>query len=215
MPLQRRTRLEVQHLPSRALSTTHHDVRDPSAGLGAMVGRRGTQSRSPMLSPGGTGDRQPSDPSGRTQPCVPPTRGTKVPEQRLGYLQKCGLVKIKKTRTGPTNQRQDHLRQKHQRPARRATDISKRQKVLECGPTSLPQGSWNVTPAGTKKPGQNFRFVRFLGRSPCPTRTPSMFITKFWWLMESFLEVRIKRCVPREDEKSMRDWAISTQTLLL
>ena len=40
----------------------------------AMVGRRGRHPRPPVLSPRGTGDRQPSDPSRSTRPCVPPTR---------------------------------------------------------------------------------------------------------------------------------------------
>ena len=51
-------------------------------------------------------------------------------------------------------------RQKHQLPTRRATATSRhsraRPESLECGPTSLPRGSWNVMPAATRKLSSNF-----------------------------------------------------------
>ena len=65
----------VQDLPTRTPSTWHHDVLNLSAGLAAMVGGRGTRTQPIVLSPRGTGDRQPSDPSRRLQPLDPPTHG--------------------------------------------------------------------------------------------------------------------------------------------
>ena len=68
-----------------------------------------------------------------------PRTTTGTPAEML-VLGSAASQKGKKTRTGPTNQRQEHRRQKRQRPARRVTATS-RQKVLESGPTSLLQGS--------------------------------------------------------------------------
>ena len=74
---QRRTRQEVRDRPSRTQSTPQSIKmyttcrRDRTA----MVGSRGRHSRPPVLSPPGTGDCQPSEPSRSTQPSVPPTRG--------------------------------------------------------------------------------------------------------------------------------------------
>ena len=62
-----------------AISYTVHkkkrqNVLDLSAGLTPDGWRRVYTTSPPVLSPGGTGDRQPSDPSRSTRPCVPPTR---------------------------------------------------------------------------------------------------------------------------------------------
>ena len=96
-------------------------------------------------------------------------QGAEVPEHREGYLRKnrsSGRRPRKgkrKRNPNPTDQRkaQEHNRQKHQRPARRATATSRpkraRQESLECGPTSLPRGSWDVMPEATQKPGHSFR----------------------------------------------------------
>ena len=75
---QRRTRQEVRDRPSRTQSTPQSIKmyttcrRDRKA----MVGSRGRHPRPPVLSPRGTGDCQPSDPSQCTQRHVPPTRHT-------------------------------------------------------------------------------------------------------------------------------------------
>ena len=75
---QRQTRQEVRDRPSRTQSTPQSIKmyttcrRDTKA----MVGSRGRHPRPPVLSPRGTGDCQPSDPSQCTQRHVPPTRHT-------------------------------------------------------------------------------------------------------------------------------------------
>ena len=71
--------------------------------------------------------------------------------------------RITKTKQPETHRpaRKTSNRQKHQRPARRATATSKhsraRQEFLDSGPTSLPQGSWNVMPAATRKLSRIFK----------------------------------------------------------
>ena len=87
---QRRTNQEVQDWPSRTLSTPQgiRMYATSQRDRRAMVGGRGRRSRPPVLSPRGTGDRQPSDPSQRTQPCMCPAdawplmQGAKVSEHR-------------------------------------------------------------------------------------------------------------------------------------
>ena len=61
---------QLVHRPQRitVFTTCRRDWKE-------MVDGRGKQSRSPVLSPWVAGGRQPSDPSRRTQPRVPPTRG--------------------------------------------------------------------------------------------------------------------------------------------
>ena len=90
-----------------------------------------------------------------------------------GYLLKCRSFgrrprKGKQTKHNLTNQRQGQTSQKHQHPTRRATATSRhnraRPESLECGPTSLPRGSWNEMPAATRKLSQTTQVTRFLGR---------------------------------------------------
>ena len=75
-------------------------------------------------------------------------QGAKVPEHRRG-------IPAEKPVLGwaPT--------QRSTSAARRATATCRhgqaQQETFECGPTSLPQGSWNVMPAATQKLGHNFR----------------------------------------------------------
>ena len=91
-----------------------------------MVGGRGRPTRPQYCRPGGTGDRQPSEPSRRTRPYVPPTRGASVagsqsPRTSRGCLRKkTGLwVGANKKETpnpqaSKKHQRQERNRQKHQ-----------------------------------------------------------------------------------------------------
>ena len=84
-------------------SMTRHKVRNVSAG--PMVGGGGTRTRPPVLSPWGTGDRQPSDPSRCSQSGVCRLamllmQGTNVPEHR-GIRQ--GRARQENGECGPTS----------------------------------------------------------------------------------------------------------------
>ena len=173
------TRLDVDNLPSRKCLRCIRKFWTCRRDWRAMVGGGSRQSRllPPVLSPWGTGDRQPSDPSRRTRPRFPRTRCFWCREPKSQNIEgdTCGRKnrssrrrprkgKRKKETPSPQasnkHQRQDHNRQKHQRPARRATATSRqsqaRQESFVCGPTSLPRGSWDVMPSATQKPGHSF-----------------------------------------------------------
>ena len=88
-------------------------------------------------------------------------------------------------------------RQKHQRPARRATATSRhsraRQEFLDSGPTSLPQGSWNMMPAATRpnfQTGPNFQTVVSLD-TVFPARDSSLWtvVRLALWLVYGSLAV--------------------------
>ena len=123
--------------PAIANHQTHHEVnKEKSLRLGAS----GARNRSPRRK--------------RGIPAKVPVHWTASPERDRNQ----------------TNQRQGQTSQKHQLPTRRATATSRhsraRPESLECGPTSLPRGSWNVMPAATWKLIQTTQVTRFLGRLP-------------------------------------------------
>ena len=91
--------------------------------------------------------------------------------------------------------RNPQAREKHKQPpeapapTRRATATSRhsraRPESLECGPTSLPRGSWNVMPAATRKLSRTFQVTRsctgsiarqLLGWSPCARELAGAFV---------------------------------------
>ena len=100
------------------------------------------------------------------------SKGILAEENQSSGRRPCkGKTKQPQNKRNPTSQRQEHNRQQHQRPAGRATATSKhgraRQESFECGPTSLPPGSWNVMPAATRKFGRIFQVARFENLSEC------------------------------------------------
>ena len=82
-------RLKVERTEVTEHRRTRHDVREERSitmygtcrrDWHWMVGGGCTRPRPPVLSPWGTGDRQPSDPSRSTRPCVPPDAGNRSPK---------------------------------------------------------------------------------------------------------------------------------------
>ena len=136
-----------------------------------MIGGGGTRSRSTVLSPRGTGDRQPSDPSRRTQHearrRVASDAKNQFPEQQREYLLKCPSTGSVPRTSPPVTKTQASAKNTaatSTSPARRATATSThgraQQEILHVAREP------RVMPAATRKRSRTFQVARFLGRLP-------------------------------------------------
>ena len=181
-----RQRVRIDATTSHPSGSTGSAISSEPVGLAqqAMVGGGGgTQCRSPVLSPRRTGERQPPDPSRRTQPTRTPAdswlvmQGTKVPEHRGGYLRKKtgprvgALAHENETTTNPQasekHQRQEHCRQKHQRQARRATATSRQKKGLGVRPDIPPTRELECDARGHSEARTQLSILPVLGSVAC------------------------------------------------
>ena len=127
----------------------------------AMVGGGGTRTAPPSYCRG-TCDRQPSDPSRRTQPRGSPTRGfccneLKIPEHRRRYLRKkrfSGWLprKGKRNNHNPTNKCQEHSRQKHKPKDLHARPSATREFLgVARHPSHVGAGMWQMVPTSCSR----------------------------------------------------------------
>ena len=173
MTPQRRTRQDEQDQPSRTPSRMHG--RDKQA----IVGGGGARSR--LLSPRVAGDRQPSDPSRRTQPRGPPTRGfcCKEPMSQNMEGDTC-----EKKKTGPWIGASQRDTKPHNLPQSSAKDTQARSTIAQRHERQLPGSEeghetrfemWPDIPhtwergcdaRGHSELSRTFQVARFLDRLP-------------------------------------------------